>query len=382
MWNRVVALAAFVSFAIVAPSAIYAEDPPDAGGADPIVSEPTPEAEKSLRWNAPEPSVTGFDWIRLKSGEWLKGEIMRMRDDRIRFDSDELDELDLDWADIRSFRSPRLHTYVFEGRRVLTGTASMQSGRIVVQVDGEELEFNRAKLVGIVSGDRSERSWWLGKLSLGALVRSGNTESSDLSARFSISREAPVTRLGLDYNGAVSSQDHVETENNHRATAALDIYVSRRFFVTVPSVGYYRDTFQNIENQITPGIGLGYDVVDRRFVDWEVGGGVGYQYTDFSATQTGKSTSSDGALLFSTSLDFDLTDDIEWDNDYELQLVVTNLGLTTQHLVSTLSVDLWKSLDLDVSFAWDRVQDPVSDVNGIVPASDDFRLSVGLGIEF
>lgn len=39
-------------------------------------------------------------WVQLKSGEWLKGEITRMFDDKLYFDSDEFDNVSLDWGDV------------------------------------------------------------------------------------------------------------------------------------------------------------------------------------------------------------------------------------------------------------------------------------------
>jgi len=359
--------------------AAEAEAPPDSA----TESEVAPEPARPARWKPPEPSPKSYDWIRLKSGEWLKGEIVRVRDDTLRFDSDELDELDLDWEDIPAFRSPRLHTYIFEGRRIFTGTAVMQDGRITLAMaDGEEREFDRDKLVSIVSGDQSERSWWSGKLSLGLIARTGNTESTDFNTTFEIKREAPVTRFSIDYTGNTSSQDGSLTASNNRADLAFDIYVSRRFFVTAPSFNFYRDEFQNIEYQLSPGLGVGYDLLKKKWIDWEIGGGAAYQHTQFISTTVDQGASSDVALLASTSLDFDFPSGIELDNSYQLQLVVTNPGLTAQHLLSTLSFDIWGPLDLDVSFSWDRVQDPVTAADGTTPESDDLRLSVGIGIEF
>ena len=38
-----------------------------------------------------------YDWLRLTSGEWLKGELKRMREDDVEFDSDKLDLVQFDW---------------------------------------------------------------------------------------------------------------------------------------------------------------------------------------------------------------------------------------------------------------------------------------------
>jgi putative salt-induced outer membrane protein YdiY len=234
-----------------------------------------------------------------------------------------------------------------------------------------------------VSGDQSERNWWSGELTIGITARSGNTDSTDMTGVFDVTREAAVTRFGVHYNGAVSTLSGEETANNHRANLALDFYISRRFFVTVPSVAFYRDEFQNIDMQISPGLGLGYDVIKRNRIEWEVGLGAVYQYTEFiSVTEADDDTARDAAAVFSTELDLELTKDLDWDTSYELQLVVTDLGLSSHHLLSTFSFDVWGPLDLDVTFGWDRVEQPTRRDDGTIPDSDDFRMSIGLGIEF
>ena len=55
---------------------------------------------------------------------------------------------------------------------------------------------------------------------------------------------------------------------------------------------------------------------------------------------------------------------------------------TNHHYRSTLSFDVWGPLDFDVSFIWDRIEDPAKDNDGDQPDSNDFRLTVGIGLEF
>ncbi|MBW2588914.1 MAG: hypothetical protein JRD92_18575, partial [Deltaproteobacteria bacterium] len=54
-----------------------------------------------------------FDWVRLASGEWLRGNLERMRDGSLSFDSSELKLLTYDWKKVQELHSPRANTYVF-----------------------------------------------------------------------------------------------------------------------------------------------------------------------------------------------------------------------------------------------------------------------------
>ena len=51
---------------------------------------------------APVDVKDGKDWLRLTSGEWLRGKIEYLDRQTLVFDSEELDELKLDWDDVAS----------------------------------------------------------------------------------------------------------------------------------------------------------------------------------------------------------------------------------------------------------------------------------------
>ena len=55
-------------------------------------------AQTPQDWQPPPPMPDAFDWIQLTSGEWLKGELIALYDGSLEFDSDELDNLTLDWG--------------------------------------------------------------------------------------------------------------------------------------------------------------------------------------------------------------------------------------------------------------------------------------------
>ena len=48
---------------------------------------------------------------------------------------------------------------------------------------------------------------------------------------------------------------------------------------------------------------------------------------------------------------------------------------------SVFSFEVWGPLDLDVSFVWDRIENPADDPDGETPKSDDFQLTVGVSLE-
>ena len=384
-------VAALLALLVAAPFASWrsagAQTPPlETGeGAGPTPEGPEPDAASGGEpsWRPPVPDATEHDWIRLVSGEWLKGDIDRMRSDTLTFDSDELDLLDFDWDDVVELRSPRIYTYVFEGRVVAVGTALVRDGVVAVRSGEEVRRFDREDLVSIVTGAERERDYWDGKVSLGVTIRSGNTDQQDFGGVGFIRRAGPFARFRIDYNGAISVVQTEQTTNNHRLTGKFDVFLSKRFYVTPLYVDAFSDRFQNIELRLTPSARLGYSVVDRRKLDWDVELGAGVQYTRFvSISATGDRETTVGAAVVGSRLEWDLTDRFELDANYNLTLGVPEIERSSQNFQGIFSFELTSILDLDVTFNWDWVADPVQGADGEIPENSDFRLAVGLGIDF
>jgi putative salt-induced outer membrane protein YdiY len=328
------------------------------------------------------PGTRDIDWLQVASGEWINGEFERMEDETLYFDSDEFDNVSLDWDDVASLIPAGPVTCRLPERRLVTGTLEMRNGQIRIDTGTEVVEVRRQDVVGILSGEGKEANFWSGEASLGLSARSGNTEQMDLTMRGEVRRRTVLTRFKASYTGEISTVNNDATANSHRVPVSFDVFLTRRFFLTVPALEYYTDEFQNISTRLTFGLGVGYEIVDNSWVMWEVGAGAAYQYTGYEPGTTGDPSAQDGAAVATTELNFDLPRGLEWDNSYKLQLVVTDLGKTNHHAESTLSFDVWGPLELDLTFMFDRVEDPVSKSGGDPPESNDYRFTVGLSVEF
>lgn len=328
------------------------------------------------------PPADSFDWVQLKSGEWLKGKIKALQERQLEFDSEELDVQTFDWEDIRQMRSSRILDVLFLDGKSISGHVTVTPDQ--VKVDGVAPQtYPRYQLLGLTPGGSRELNYWSGKASIGLTLREGNTRSADYTAQVRLQRRTPRSRLSLDYVGNFSRVDDVESANNHRVNSEFDLWLSQRFYLVLPSVEYYRDPFQNLEDRVTAGGGVGYDLVDRPKLDWNITTGPAYQQTWFSSSQPGEPGSKGSAVLtFGSRFDWDITQRIELILEYRGIFTSREAGETTHHAVGTLSLELTKRLDLDVSFIWDRISDPKVGADGVQPKPDDYRLVVGVGLDF
>lgn len=332
-----------------------------------------------LSWVPPR---DGFDWIQLKSGEWLKGRLKAMQNRELEFDSDKLNDLTFDWKDIRQVRTAATLDVLLTNGEQLSGPVAIQPREIVVG-GGEPRAVSKDEIQSLTPGGSRERDHWSVKASMGLTLRAGNTEQIEYNAKAHLQRRTPSTRLSLDYIGNASSSGGMESANNHRVNSEFDVWLSRRFYLIVPFAEYYKDPFQNVSDRVTVGAGVGYDLVDRPTLEWNITTGPGFQQAWFVSSRPGEPTTKGvAALMFGSRMDWEVTRLIDWIVEYRGQYTSRQVGETTHHLVSTVSFDVTQRLDLDVSFVWDRISVPKVGADGVEPKPDDFRLVLGVGLEY
>ena len=334
-------------------------------------------------WMPPEPTPESLDWIQLTSGEWLRGEIHFLRDEMLEFESEELDDLELDWEDVAQLRTPRILTFTFDANGVVTGTAVMQGDVITIRTAERVRELPRSDLLSVIEGKPTEWNYWSGKVSLGLIFRSGNTDQDDFNSIVLIRRQATQARVDLEYKGNFAKTNEVETVNNQLASAKFDYLITKGFFVTPLSGQLYADRFQNIDLRSTLAAGAGYYLYRRSNLEWRLGLSGGYTHTNFASTEASEPATEENAVVIpATNLEMDISKVLELSFDFNAQVTLPDAKGTIYHTFLLFSFEWTSLLDFDVSFTWDRVETPKADADGNVPEKDDLRVSFGLGLDF
>lgn len=125
--------------------------------------------EQSERTDSTEfvPPNDGYDWLRLVSGEWLRGELIGVFGDELEFDSDILDELVIDPEDIDQFYSPRVFAVSIRGREIIAGRVHVKAETVTVRADEDTVALPRNELIAVTASAERERDRWSGDISLG-----------------------------------------------------------------------------------------------------------------------------------------------------------------------------------------------------------------------
>ena len=312
------------------------------------------------------------------------GEIKAMYKDSLEFDSDNLDLLTIDWEDVTYLRSAGKSNINIDGVGPATGVLEI-SGEVVRLVNGDDVRvFRRSQLISLSSTGDREIDLWSVDLALSLNVRSGNTNQVDYTTRLSVKRRTARSRVLMNYVGNISKTDAgtgtlVETINNNRLSASWSVYATRHFYYTPMFAEYYRDPFQNIDQRLTAGFGIGYTILDTGKLEWNVTVGPAYQHIRYISVQPGADEKVDGgALVLTTDYDHELTNRLDFIFNYSLTAASSDLGGYTHHLLASFESEITGSLDFDISFMWDHVGQTTEDSEGNKPEPDDYRIMVGL----
>lgn len=333
-------------------------------------------------WQPPEVGKGGFDWLQLKSGEWLKGHLKYLRNKKVLFESDELEELSFELKKVRYLSSAEPMFTQFDGRDPVYGTVVLGTNRVEV-AGPEQVDLPRDQLTGITPGGKREIDFWSGKLNVGVNLQSGNTKQATYNASGELARRTPATQFLLSYLGNYSQIEGAPSANNHRVNLAYDIRLNRDWFLRPVQMEYYRDPLANIAHRGTAGVGIGYYIFDRDNLEWKVAAGPGYQRTHFETVAPGDSqNASTAAGMLQSEFDADITKRLTFIQTFAATAASEEAGLYSHHFVTTLEFEIKRYLDLNVSFVWDYLQNPQPEGNGVVPVRSDFRLILGVGVKF
>ena len=341
-------------------------------------------------WQKPTPIFKqDFDWIKLTSDEWLKGDIISMYDEKLEFDSDELDMQTIDLEDIAELRSKEWQSIrMFDGT-IAEGYLVIKDGKLSLVKNGVTTNYEFSNLLSIASSGKNERDLWDGYVNLGINLREGNTVQFDYTFSAGIQRRSSSSRFKTDYTADYSryeDQDDGQTKvtaDSDRLTSSYDWFFNPKIYFRAADFEYMTDEFLNIDYRVHYGIALGYHIIDTSRTSWDINLGPSYQKTKFIDVGTDDNDSENSlGVTLGTDFTFEVTSDIDYDASYRVQVIDEASGGNIHHFQTGLEIDLTNDFDLDLTFYADRTENPKEDSEGQVPEKNDFRLVVGLGYDF
>ncbi len=342
------------------------------------------------KWQTPTPIFKqDFDWVKLTSDEWLKGDIVSMYDEKLEFDSDELDLQTIDWEDVAELRSKELQSIRMYDGTIAEGYIVIKDGQLTLVKDGVSTPYELSNLLSIASSAQNEIDLWDGYINVGVNLREGNTVQVDYTLAAGVQRRSASSRFKADFTSDYSryeDQDTGETKvtaDSQRLTSSYDWFFSPKIYLRPVDFEYIADEFLNLDYRVRYGIAAGYHIIDNSRTTWDVNAGPSYQKSKFLDVQDGESDSEDSfGIMLGTDFTYEVTSDIDYDASYTIQMIDDASGGNIHHFETGLEIDLANDFDLDLTFYADRTDNPKADSDNNIPEKNDFRLVVSLGYDF
>ncbi|MGB0937464.1 MAG: DUF481 domain-containing protein [Colwellia sp.] len=345
-------------------------------------------SETTLKiWEKPTPMFEHqFDWIRLASNEWLKGNIISVYDNELEFDSEEFNIQTFDMDDVKELRSRYNQSIRLRDGTVVEGFVILKDGVLKIISGGEELTYPVSELFNLTSSSENRLSLWDGDISLGFNFLKGNVGQSDVTLSTTIQRRTVDSRLKFDYVFNYSELEeenapNVINANTSRFNSSYDWLYSNKIFFRLVDLEIFKDEIQNIESRNTLGLSLGYHIIDNPIALWDVTVGPSYQETTYTESLENDSEKSP-VLSINTLVEYEITSNIDFILDYQFKFVNEASGTRLHNLKSGFSFDLAYDVDIDFTVYVDRIAEPLPKADGSLPEGNDFRTVVSLSYDF
>jgi len=244
------------------------------------------------------------------------------------------------------------------------------------------------KIDSSTAPDDTVPNLWAIKFTLSTGLIGGNTEQLDFTSKIETKRRTASSEWVINYIGNFSKTNSIsgnfeETINNHRLSTKLDIFVSEHFSYNPVFAEYFTDAFQNIETRIALGVGLTYPVLNTEKTEWGLSVGPAYVTTSYISVLPGENAEVDSAsLAMGTKLETKISTAYKFIYKYSLLFSKAEAGGYTHHMIATIENKFIHSLNLELSFVWDRINNPTVDSDGNIPKPDDYRLMFGINYTF
>ncbi len=124
------------------------------------------KSQKKVRWEDLSPTPMKSDWVETKSGEWFRGEIKGLYDDKLEFDSDEIGLHTFDFDDIKAIRSYQVISVNVENLASISGILRLDSDKVSIIQGQEKYEFKKSDIVSFAPDAKLEKNIGQEKLRL------------------------------------------------------------------------------------------------------------------------------------------------------------------------------------------------------------------------
>lgn len=235
-------------------------------------------------------SLSG-DEVLFKSGDRLTGKVEKVAGGKMTFASNVAGTLTLNMADIKTFATDEpIELALADGSLQKQKVAASDEGYVTVAGTAQPASLPIANIAKI----NPDKPRWTGVVGVGATFVRGNTKSDTASVNVEDARrtENDRTSFGAGYYFAKqrdnATRDDSTIADNWFLKGQYDYFFSQKFY-GYGNLRYEKDRIANLDARITPGLGVGYQWIERADLNFSTEAGANWvyeKYTDPSETRT------------------------------------------------------------------------------------------------
>lgn len=239
----------------------------------------------------------GADEVRLKNGDRLTGELIRMDKELLTLRSGAVDaRIHVNWEEIACFSTDRETAVELKSGELVTGTVSCTDGNILIDSPrlGTSKEIPLAQIEGV------NPSIYSGYFVLGGSLAGGNSDTFGvgLATRFKIKTKKHRFTVDAKYNYGTADGD--TNTNNSLGNIKYDLFTTEKIYSYAQSM-IEKDEMANLDLRNTEGLGFGYQFSDTRRLVFALEGGLSFFYEQF----TGQPSTTSAALRWAGNFEWE-----------------------------------------------------------------------------
>ena len=324
--------------------------------------------------------VACADKVTLKSGSYLTGEAGLIQDGKLLFKSDDLGDLKIDIANIKSMDVAKNHVVQYQDNST--------EEKILTVKDGEIWNGNgKLDMANVKATDPAPETWH-GSIHVAYNASRGNTYNDSAAVEANVNRRWEKDRLNVDFGyyygkQGQSGQETQKTEDRWEAEAKHDHFWWEKVY-SYEDLKWERDMIQNLLGRYRAGLGGGYQWLDNRAFEstgkWNFNQELGVNY--IKEEYDGPSDAKDGgfcALRYGHHFgyvpkwletmelfhNFEILPEVD---EWEKFLAKADVGFSTKIIYD---------FDFIAKMEWEYNSKPANDRK-----KDDYRFIVGLGYKW
>ncbi|MFC1788311.1 YdiY family protein [Thermodesulfobacteriota bacterium] len=232
----------------------------------------------------PENSLA--DEVRLKNGDKLTGQIVRMQEDKLILKTKYAGKITIIWQEVASIQTDGSMKIVLTDETTLEGTTeAVEEGKMKLDTDKLEAptSFSLAD-VKAINPEPVKPVKITSRANVSVTTESGNTNSDNFNFDGEFVARTEKNRYTIGGELSIEKADDITTSQNWLAYGSYDHFLNEKWYLYVSTL-FEHDEFKDLNLRSTLGAGAGYQIFETPLLNLSVSAGLAMVNDNFDVAE-------------------------------------------------------------------------------------------------